>query len=316
MNNFKIALAAILGGVIVLVGGCAAFTGFTSPEAGQISVIRNGGPLDNREIRSIIQPGSGIQWIGMMSKPHPYPAQQRFYTITADGDGDRKGADVVQTPTSDGVEVGLEGTIYFTLNQSSDALKRFDEKFGTRTFDSIDGSRYYPWEGDEGWSAFLDKIVRPVIINDLRAGIAELRCAELVSSCALVQNSGQRQVDPDAGEANNANIAKVQSAINRSLPINLREQLGGDFLTDIRFSLVRVTLPENVQEAVNSAQAAFAEVSEAQARVQSARADATANSQRQRGYQECPACAKIDQLKAIPPSLKTYAPGSGFSVTP
>lgn len=155
-----------------------------------------------------------------------------------------------------------------------------------------------------------------MIINDLRAGIAELRCAELVSSCALVQNSGQRQVDPDAGEANNANITKVQSAINRSLPINLREQLGGDFLTDIRFSLVRVTLPENVQEAVNSAQAAFAEVSEAQARVQSARADATANSQRQRGYQECPACAKIDQLKAIPPSLKTYAPGAGFSVTP
>jgi hypothetical protein len=50
-------------------------------------------------------------------------------------------------------------------------------------------------------------------------------------------------------------------------------------------------------------------------RVASAKADADANAQRQRGYQDCPACAQIDTLKAIPPNVTTFAPGSGFAVT-
>ena len=41
-----------------------------------------------------------------------------------------------------------------------------------------------------------------------------------------------------------------------------------------------------------------------------------ANRIRQRGYRDCPACARIDELKAIPPSVRTYAPGAGFAVTP
>jgi hypothetical protein len=33
------------------------------------------------------------------------------------------------------------------------------------------------------------------------------------------------------------------------------------------------------------------------------------------GYENCPACAQIDLLKAIPPSVTTFAPGTGFAVT-
>jgi hypothetical protein len=44
----------------------------------------------------------------------------------------------------------------------------------------------------------------------------------------------------------------------------------GRFFNDIRFNLVRITLPTKVQNAVDDAQAAFAQVTQAQARVQSA----------------------------------------------
>jgi hypothetical protein len=84
----------------------------------------------------------------------------------------------------------------------------------------------------------------------------------------------------------------------------------------MRFNLVRITLPAKLQGAVDDAQATFAQVTQAQARVQSAKADAEANRIRQHGYQDCPACARIDELKAIPPSVQTYAPGAGFAVTP
>jgi len=57
-------------------------------------------------------------------------------------------------------------------------------------------------------------------------------------------------------------------------------------------------------------------VAPAQAKVASATAEAAANSQRQKGYGNCPACTQIDLLKAIPPSVTTFAPpGAGFAVT-
>jgi len=292
--------------------------GFDKTTGGEIAVVRNGGPLDNNKIRQVIDPASNLTWTGLYSSSHKYPAQQRFYTITSDpGNGDRSGVDVVQTPTSDGVDVGIEGTIYFSLALNHLTLRAFDDKFGTRKFRSSGAGLYYPWEGEEGWSAFLDQVIRPVIDNDLREQVNAFRCAELVSSCALVQNGpqGANPAQAAALASNNGNIAKVQNAINSSLGSDLRDTLGGEFLTGIRFNLVRISLPNEIQAAVNSAQAAFAKVTQAQAEVQQAKAQAQANEQRQRGYQGCPACAQIDELKAIPPSVTTFAPGSGFAIT-
>jgi regulator of protease activity HflC (stomatin/prohibitin superfamily) len=311
-----LAAAFFVVGLVLLIG---IFSGLTKTSGGEVAVVRNGGPFDNHRIRQLIQPASGLTWIGWWSSVHKYPAQQRFYTITSDaGRGDRAGVDVVHTPTSDGVNVGIEGTIYFTLNLDPRALRTFDNKFGTRKFRGLDGGLRYAYSGDDGWSGFLDQIVRPVIDNDLREQINTFRCADLVSSCALVQNAGSTTGTPKGlgGQSNNGNIAKVQEAINSSLSVDLRQTLGGDFFTGIRFNLVRITLPTKLQGAVDDAQAAFAQVTQAQARVQSAKADAEANRIRQRGYQDCPACARIDELKAIPPSVQTYAPGAGFAVTP
>jgi regulator of protease activity HflC (stomatin/prohibitin superfamily) len=313
-------VAFLVVGLVLLIG---IFHGLTKTNGGEVAVVRNGGAFDNHRIRQVIQPASGLTWIGWWSSAHKYPAQQRFYTITADaGHGDRPGVDVVHTPTADGVNVGIEGTIYFTLNLDTAALRAFDNKFGTRKFRGLDGLLRFPYDGDDGWSGFLDQIVRPVIDNDLREQVNNFRCSDLVSSCSLVQNAGAGggggggAPGVRGGRSNNGNIAKVQLAINSSLGDDLTQTLGGTFFTSIRFNLVRITLPPKVQAAVDDAQAAFAQVTQAQARVESARADAEANRIRQRGYQDCPACARIDELKAIPSNVQTFAPGAGFAVTP
>lgn len=313
-------VAIVFGGIFVAVIGLILVIGwlggYTKTSGGEINVIRNGGLFDDNKVRQVIQPGSSLTYAGMWSHEHKYPAQQRFYTITSNaGHGDRPGVDVVHTPTSDGVDVGIEGTLYFTLNLDTETIKTFDNKYGTRKFRGLDGKARYAWDGDDGWSGFLDQIVRPVIDNDLREQINSFRCAELVSSCALVQNNGDQKTAAKNVQSNNGNIAKVQDAINSSLAADLQRTLGGNFFEGIRFNLVRITLPEKVQEAVNDAQAAFAQVTQSQARVQQAKADAQANRQRQRGYRDCPACAQIDTLKAIPPSVTTFAPGGNFAVT-
>lgn len=304
--------------VVVLLGAAvmAAPGSLTKTQGGEIAVIRNGGPLDNNQIRQLIAPASGLTWIGLFSVKHTYPAQQRFYTITADNSrGDRTGVDVENLPTADGVEVGVEGTVYFALNTDRAVLKRFDDTYGTRKYRGLDGGFRYAWEDEVGWSTFLDQIVRPVISNALREQIGSFPCSELQASCALVQNGGSlQQVSASAGKGN-LNIAKIQDAINVSLGSDLEATLGGPFITGIRFNLAKITLPAPVQDAINRAQAAFAAVTEAQAKVQQAKAEASANEQRQRGYVTCPACAQIDTLKAIPPNVTTFAPGAGFSIT-
>ncbi|WP_055588392.1 SPFH domain-containing protein [Streptacidiphilus griseoplanus] len=316
-------LAYVAGGlaglVVVIVALTGLLGGFDRTDGGEVAVVRNGGMFDDRNIRQIIQPASGLTWTGLWSTSHKYPSQQRFYTITAAAKaGDRPGVDVVRTPSTDGVDMGIEGTLYFTLNLDQKTLRDFDNKFGTRTFTGADGNRYHAYDGDLGWSAFLDQIIRPVIDNDLREQISNFRCAELVSSCALVQNTGTTGVGKagaPGGRTNNGNIAAVQNAVNSSLAEDLKATLGDDFLEGLRFNLVRVTLPDNVQSAVDKAQAAFAAVSEAQAKVAQAKADAAANAARQQGYQKCPACATIDEMKAIPPNVTTFAPGQNFAIT-
>lgn len=301
--------ATILGlviGVPVIVGVLSAWD---STNAGQVAVVRNGGAFSNSNIRLVIQPASSLKWTGIWSSTHKYPATQRFYTITsAPSGGDRAGVDVVQTPSSDGVEMGIEGTLYFSLNLDTKTIKDFDNKFGTRTFTGADGKTRHAYDGDAGWSDFLDQIIRPVIDNDLRQQVGDFRCAELVSSCALVQNTANATAP--AGN-NNSNIAKVQDAINSSMATDLKNTLGDDFLTNIHFNLVKVTLPPNVQDAVNKAQAAYAQVSETQAQVVQAKALADANKAKQDGYNACPICGQIDLLKALPPGVTVFAPGSG-----
>jgi hypothetical protein len=51
---------------------------------------------------------------------------------------------VLHTPSSDGVEMGIEGTIYFTLNLDPNAMRSFDTKFGNRQFRVRTGSYATP----------------------------------------------------------------------------------------------------------------------------------------------------------------------------
>ena len=298
----------------LIVGLSALFGGFSRTGGGEVDVVRNGGPFDNTRVRQVLPPNSSRHWTGMYSVDHKYPAQQRFYTITSDAArGDRSGVDVVNVPTSDGVDVGIEATLYFTLTSDGNVLKDFDDRYGTRTYTGADGQTSHAWEGDEGWRNFLDQILRPVIDNDLRAQIGDFRCSDLVSSCALVQNSA-KPVDVN-GNANNVNISKVQNTIDSSLESDIASTLGGHYLTNIRFNLSRVTLPPTVQDAVNRAQAAFADVSQAQARLRSAQVDAQTNEAKQLGYQKCPVCGQLDLFDKLRGSgITVYAPGSNSAL--
>ena len=296
--------------VVIVIIVLASISGCTArPEAGQIGVVRNGGPFDNKNIRQILHPGTGTTWIGWGSSVHYYPAGfvQRYYTITSvAGHGERPGVDVVHVQTGDGFLVGIEGTFY--LNTAFDAspdggrlLKYFDNKFGTRRFPVLgSGSSLHAWNGDTGWSAFLDAILRPIIDNELRQAIAQFRCEELISSCALVASQGQQSaVSKTAGQRANVNLQRVQDQIDEGLQDDIDQTLGAAYFKGIKFRLSRITLPDEVQNAINEAQAQFAQVAKARAQVQQAKQQRLAGLQLARLYANSPALAQIEQIKEL-----------------
>lgn len=322
--------AAIVAFLVLLLLFIAIISSLHTPQAGEVTVVRNGKAwfwppdwFDNHKIRGVIDNGSGNSWTGFGSHVHPYPvsSQQRFYRMESCG-AERCGrADTtaVTVPTSDGVEATISGTFYFYTafdgtQKGNGLLESFDTQFATRTFD---GEHVY--DGQKGFSHWLGIIVEPVSANNLRSSISGVTCAQLVSSCALVQNNSQTAVtkttDLAQGKVNQSNINRIQEEVATNLRRDLTETLGRDYFRDIKFQISGVTLPPKIQDAINDAQSAFAQVSQAQAKVQSAKADAEANRLRQRGYKDCPACAQIDTLKAIPPTVTTFAPGSGFTIT-
>lgn len=313
MNNAGKAGAGCLTAVVVvgaLFVGIPALMSFDSTDAGHVKVVRNGAPWGDKKISNVIQPGSGASYVGIWTTVHEYPATQSSYTITDDPkEGDTPGVDVISVPSQDGVQMGIQGTLYFSLNTEKKAIEEFDNKFGTRGF-SYGGESGNAYDGTKGFGIFLNQIVRPVINNAVRQAIATKKCSDLLASCALVQNTGQA-VDLTKVPNGNVNITDVQSAIDAALQNDINATLGGNYFTGIKFTLNKVDVPQNVQDAINQAQTAFANVSKSQAAIAAAQADAKANETRQQGYNACPTCAQIDELHALPPGVTVFAPGAG-----
>jgi hypothetical protein len=307
MRILKIGLWAVAA-LIALIVALSASSCTARPEAGQIGVVRNGGPLDNKNIRQILEPGAGTSWIGWGSTARFYPAAfvQRYYTITSvAGRSERPGVDVVNVQTGDGFQVGIEGTFY--LNTAFDGsaegdriLRDFDNKFGTRKFPVAGtGNSLHAWDGDQGWSAFLDAILRPIIDNELRQAIAQFRCEQLISSCALVASQGQTITISASGKQTNLNLQTVQDQIDKGLEADIQLTLNAPYFKDVKFRLSRVTLPAEVQVAINQAQAQFAQVAKARAEVQQAKQRRLAGLQLAQLYARSPALAQIEQIKEL-----------------
>ena len=318
-------LLAITGiglGLLAIVLALIALSSLARTGPNEVGVVYNGGPLDKKTQRQLIPPSSGLTWTGWLSQdPRLYPSDgspRRYIITSAPGGGDRVGVDVLRVPTADGVDVGLEAKISFTTaftGLADDKLMReFDARFGNRTYPvPTGGNRLHPWEGDEGFGAFLDTEFRPVLDNALRETIGRFQCKELVSSCALLASSNA-QLDKRSGDQTNANLVQVQEAIAKALNEDLSGNLGGQYFKGVQVIVSAVRLPDAVQKSVDEAQAQFAEVNKANADLQKARIRKKVNDTLGRSYENCPACAEIDALKSIPSNVTAISLGGGGSI--
>ncbi|MEA2274672.1 MAG: hypothetical protein QOI98_3380 [Solirubrobacteraceae bacterium] len=67
---------------------------------------------------------------------------------------------------TDAVQVRIEGQALFRFNTDPKVVRAFYTKFGVRTFDGL-----HPFDGADGWRAFLAVQFHPVLDNALREAI-------------------------------------------------------------------------------------------------------------------------------------------------
>src|SRR4051794_26505706 len=208
------ALGAAGVGLLAVTLRPVALWGFARTGPNGAGVVYNGAPLDKKTRRQLIPPSSGLTWTGWLSQnPRLYPSEgspRRYIITSAPSGGDRVGVDNVRVPTEDGVDVGLAAKISFTTaftgTGEDKLMKEFDARFGNRTYPApAGGTRLHPWEGDEGFGAFLDTEFRPVLDNALRETIGRFKCSELISSCALLSQQNASTLRQGSGDTTNAN---------------------------------------------------------------------------------------------------------------
>lgn len=307
---------AVIVGLGVLIGGCS---GLKRTGPGEVAVIMNGGPLDSKDQRTTLSASQGYSFQGLFSSQRNYIAadQQRYYAISPDG-GDSATTSIT-VPTKDGVQVSIEGRVNFHTNFNGDGatdeecetagyesgcgdpiLRDFDTTYGNRTFGE-ESKKIYE---DGGWEEFLNAMVRPVIQSTFREEIGALECEDLVSSCALIEqgaaaSKGSSLAKVGPTDQNNAEaFQKVADSVQTKLATRLDAALGGTYFGDYQVIIEGVVLPNEIQDKINTAQAAFAGIAESRANAESARYEALKNKRLSKSYDKAPVLGLIEAAKA------------------
>lgn len=332
-------------GIIVGIWALASVWGaFESGETGQVGVIRNGGPFDNKEFRGVLPPNAGPTWIGFNSSVRYYPSTERYDNFVPGvfganpSDGDTLAVNAYRTNTRDGMSIGIKGQFKYTVNQDPDVLAKFDQDYGQRTYAQPNSDqRLLVSDGDDGFAVFLDSQVRPLEEETIRQIVGDHKCTDFDASCTVLTQGNN--ADPAAiqqtlnnAPSNSAVFQDVANRIGTLMEQKLTPGLGAPYLQHVTFLFTGVDLPQTVRDAINRVQTAGAGAAEAQAnaarataeangRAAVAAADATANENKQRGYLACPVCADLDRIhatgdamKSLPPGLTTYIPGGGVGL--
>jgi regulator of protease activity HflC (stomatin/prohibitin superfamily) len=315
-------LVALVGAIVLIAG----LTSFKSVNQGDVCVVVDGGPLDDRKVSKVRQPGSGVETVGIFNHQRCFPANERHYTLSSDpGAADSKTVDVVKVPTKDAVEVYIEGQFRFRLTTDEGTLKDFYRRYGSRTF-----AGSHPYDGDEGWDNFLAQVFRQPSLTATREAVGRYRCIELRNTCQYVTNA-QAAVSGGVREVETGqNLEKVAEEIGRTTETRLNEFLSGvcaapdgpdpgsepderpcrRYFVNVRFTLGQPHFEDSVEKSVTAAQTAGADaatarlqaqkkVEEARGRRRVAEEDAKAIRETGSAYRRNPVKGRIDLAEAI-----------------
>jgi len=281
-------------------------TSFKGTDTGSVCVVKEGGPFDGRDVKTVRKPGEGPRPIGIFNDQLCYPATQRDSNDIIDG--------TPTFPTKDSVQVVADDQILFTLTQDPRKLKEFHREYGSRS-----------WGGKElfagGWINFLRERFQPIVLDATREAIGTFECTQLNNLCQYVQNAEEVAQGKVKAVNNSQNLSAACKAIREALVGTvenpggkLRQAFGDDYFENVRCQNLRIRFQAGVQEKINEAQSlrtqaanakleATRKVAEAKGdadrKVEQARGARAAAFQQSKAYKANPTQAEIDKIEAF-----------------
>lgn len=208
----------LLVGVLVLVGlvvfGSLFLRSWRSTPVDSIGLHYSGGPIEGQRYQTVVEPGSGARFLGLMDTLVLLPVTQRDYTAS-----NAVGADggPIVAPAQGGVEMQFDVAAYFTLNTGDQVVRQFYERVCVK-FDCTT---------DFGWDEMLRVNFRGPIDQAIQQSIRNFTVDELYAGVS------------DAAEESDDAVAileQVQDSIAADLKENINTVLGGAFFCGPTFS--------------------------------------------------------------------------------
>jgi regulator of protease activity HflC (stomatin/prohibitin superfamily) len=304
LSGRSVGLLAVLGlvGLFVVIGGAAWLFSIKGTDAGQICVVREGGPFDGRDIKEVRQPGEGPKPIGAFNKQDCLPITERDSTDVIEGD---------QTfPTRDSVQVIVDGQALYQLTSDPQKAEKFYRGYGRRKWGGEEIST------DQGWLNFQRQRLAPVILDAQREVIGEYGCNALNNLCQYVQNpeAAVQRTGAQAGADTTQNLTEAQRKLADKIREKLRAAFRDEYFENVRYQNLRIRFEPEVQSRITEAQslrtqAANAKLEadrerakakgEADRKVEVAEGERRAAFQQARAYRLNPNQAQIDRIKAF-----------------
>lgn len=300
-RGLAIAVAAGLAGFVVLIAGGAWLFSIKGTDAGQVCVVREGGPFDGRDIKEVRQPGEGPKPIGAFNKQDCLPITERDSTDVIEGDQ--------LFPTRDSVQVIVDGQALYQLTSDPAKAEKFYRGYGRRKWGGEEIST------DQGWLNFQRQRLAPVILDAQREVIGEYACNALNNLCQYVQNpeAAVQRTGRQGGDTTQ-NLTEAQRKLADKIREKLRAAFRDEFFENVRYQNLRIRFEPEVQSRITEAQslrtqAANAKLEadrerakakgEADRKVEVAEGERRAAFQQARAYRLNPNQAQIDRIRAF-----------------
>lgn len=311
-----IGLAALMVVVAVTATGC---TNYKKTKDGTVGVVV-GDNVRAANIKDVLCPGAGAKDVGLDVKVRKYPSSSsaRYY----DPKHDSPDSPVFVAETADGVALRIKGELGFNTNfgckgDQRKTLETFHRQYGTRKFPipgaggGDSGPSAYPWDGAGGWGGYLEINHRPVmdkVLNDL---VGLQSCEALKPACAAARGGeiGATLADVEQGKESVETRRALEKAVVDAINDGLREKWAFTddkgkrhepvYMTYSDFRITAIELPDQMQAAIDSAQASYASLSENRANLQKAKIDAETKRIQSQQFAQSPAAKEVEIARIL-----------------
>lgn len=267
MGRKKAVFAALL--VLLVFAGTACIPGTKKTPQDMACLSFGGGPFEGPHYQGYHEPGKGLFINGLFDKLYCYPTTQRTYIISSRADESDLGtADSIVAPSDDSIDVTFEMTVYFELATDEENLLAFHQEIGIKTKAFT----------EDGWEKMLNDYFRQQIESAVQKQARSFDAVEMYADQSV--------------------FLSIQNGLATTLPSNINEALGDDYMTNFRVVLRKIDLPQATKEELVRNKNSEIAIETKKNEVAQAELEAEAIEKRQKAFENCDVCILYEAIKS------------------